>query len=64
MLPPPAATAPTSGGVAILTVAGFAPHLDGGLVQEAVAVQAAGGELAAVVFSGSTPSRAMRARRR
>ena len=48
MLPPPAATTPTSGGVGDLAVAGLAPHLHRGLVQEAVAVQPAGRELAAV----------------
>ena len=48
MLPPPAATTPTSGGVAIWRSPACAPHLGRGLVQEAVAVQPAGRELAAV----------------
>ena len=48
MLPPPAPTTPTSGGVGDLAVAGLAPHLRRAFVQEAVAVQPAGRELAAV----------------
>ena len=48
MLPPPAADHADLGRRGDLAVAGLAPHLGRAFVQEAVAVQPAGRELAAV----------------